>query len=288
MRIVVTGASGFIGDALLAHLGDDVEVHAVSRREPSGLRPGQHWIEGDLMSGAFAGRLPATADVVVHLAVSYRHREFPESALDLFGVNTASAAVLLDYARRAGVGHFVLGSTGSVYPATGRADQREDSPPRPGEYFSTTKLAAEQLAAHYTSMFDVFVPRLFFPYGRGQRDRLVPSLVDSVRSGLPIVLTGTDDGLTICPTHIGDVVAVLLAAIEERWTGTVNVAAPETLTLRQIGMIIGEHVGREPVFEQRPGGSPLVFAPSLDELRARFDVAGMVRFRDGLTDVLAG
>ena len=57
----------------------------------------------------------------------------------MFQVNAAAAAELLDFARRAGVGRAVFGSTGTVY---GAGPGNEDSFSRPPGYFAATKLFA--------------------------------------------------------------------------------------------------------------------------------------------------
>ena len=59
--------------------------------------------------------LPSHIDGVLHLAQSHAYRDFPAGAVDMFRVNVASTASLLEYARRAGASRFYLASTGSVY-----------------------------------------------------------------------------------------------------------------------------------------------------------------------------
>ena len=71
MRILLTGASGFIGTPLLRTLAEQHQVHALSRRGPvAGAPDGVRWIEADLRDPGLAQRLPGELDVIVHLAQS--------------------------------------------------------------------------------------------------------------------------------------------------------------------------------------------------------------------------
>src|SRR5262249_22562463 len=107
MRVLVTGATGLIGSALVERLARSSEVFALGRT--SGLElEGVDWIRGDLSEPLDPATLPAKVDAVAHLAQSERYRDFPEGALDLFAVNVQSTAALLEYARGAGASAFVL------------------------------------------------------------------------------------------------------------------------------------------------------------------------------------
>ena len=55
-----------------------------------------------LLEDDFASQLPAAIDVVVHLAQSSQYRGFPDTAPDIFAVNTAATARLLDVAAERG------------------------------------------------------------------------------------------------------------------------------------------------------------------------------------------
>lgn len=293
MRLILAGASGYVGEHLLARLGGDHEVYALSRRRPSTLRPTDTWIPVDFNEGIDAGSLPGQVDVVVHLAVSYRHREFPEAAADLFAVNTASAVTLADWARRSGVPRFIYGSTGSVYSTDGAASQHEASAVAPDAFWTATKRAAEMLIEQFSEHLDVWIPRLFFPYGGGQTARLIPNLVDSVRNGRPVTLHGPTDadgesgGMALGPIHISDVADIVIAALAEGWSGVMNLAGPQTYTLRELVCEIGRQVGREPIFELVDGPPAPRFEPNLDRLDAAYGVDRLADFPEGLARLLA-
>jgi UDP-glucose 4-epimerase len=280
MRILVTGAAGFVGSALLPQLREH-EVTAL-------IRPGGRSLPRSASIGADLGKpldhavLPPHIDAVIHLAQSRWSKAFPEGAEDAFAVNVASTAALADWARSAGAIRFCLISTGSVYdPYDGRLT--EDAALAPGNFYGATKLAAENLLRPYSSLFTTCVLRLFFPYGPGQEARLIPDLVERVRSGLPITLPRKGDGMVITPSFVDDVAAVIVRATEEGWSGTFNVAAPTALTIREIGETIGRLLDKPPSFEHDAKDGTGRIVPDLSRLAAHWDMNRFTNLADGLS-----
>jgi nucleoside-diphosphate-sugar epimerase len=233
-------------------------VNAVVRARPAAPVPGVRYHVLDLSVAWSAELLPERVDAVLHLAQSTHMREFPERALDIYAVNLASTAVLLDYARRARATHFGLASTGGLYGAHSApiAETAALSPPRgPLGYYFDTKRGAELLAAAYADHMKVSVLRPFFIYGAGQRaSMLVPRLVDNVRSGKPTRLRGAD-GARLNPVHVDDAVAVLEACVNAAEGRTVNVAGPEVISIRAMAERVAAVLGIEASFEREEGSA---------------------------------
>lgn len=247
--VLLTGATGLVGGALLGSLTDEYEVHAIVRKAPIG--PSSiHWIEHDLSSSGLPDQMPAHVDTVVHLAQSLRFRDFPEAARDIFEVNVASTARLLEWGSRCGLRRFVYASSGGIY-GHGDSDFREDdavrSPTSLG-YYLASKHSAELLVEAYGSQFIIIILRFFFVYGPEQRrSMLIPRLIHTVRAGKPISLQGSD-GIRINPIYVGDAAASVKASLSLEDNARINVAGPEVLNMREIATVIGERVGREPTF----------------------------------------
>lgn len=283
--VLVTGASGFVGARFLELASARHDLVAAVRRAPARSELPVEWLTLDLDGQIDAGRLPARLDAVVHLAVSRRHREFPASALQQFRVNLASTAGLLDHALRAGARSFVLMSTGSVYDAAGGELLREQEAVAPRDYFAATKAAAELLLTPYAGELAVSALRLFFPYGPGQRDRLIPNLIERVKEGQPVRLSGDAAGMRLCPIYVDDVVAVLEECLSAGWQGTYNLAGPQVLSLRSVSEAIAEALGTSAVFEEAPGPR-LRFEPDLTRLASQMDLTGFRTFRQGVRTVI--
>jgi UDP-glucose 4-epimerase len=216
-----------------------------------------------------------TGDAVVHLAQA--NVPFPEGARALFAVNTASTAALLEHARRSGTRRFVFASSASVY-GFGERPFEEDDPPRASDFYSATKLAAERLIGAYSDQFATTVLRLVAPYGPGQRNRLIPGLVERIREGRAITLH--DGGRPrLNPVYVDDVVRAVLAALEGA-RGVLNVAGDEAVTIRELGDLIGETLDVAPVYEEGAGGTTGDLVADNGRLRAL--VGDLVPLREGL------
>lgn len=244
MKILLTGATGFIGGHLMDRFHERHELVAVARGGRPGDAPaGVNWVKQDLARPLSYGNLPERIDAVIHLAQSRSYRLFPEGAEDMFDVNIRGTFALLEYARRAGAGRFVLASSGTVY-GRGEAESTEEGAIRPANFYARTKYAAEQLAAGYESFFHVAILRLFAVYGPGQQDALMPNLLRKVREGEAIEVDG-GQGLRINPIFVEDAVRAVEAALSVEESGLFNVAGDETVSIRELVELLGEMVGRD-------------------------------------------
>jgi nucleoside-diphosphate-sugar epimerase len=248
VRILVTGASGFIGGHLvpaLAAAGHD--VHALVR-DASRAPVEATAVEVDLGVPLRPHELPAV-DAVVHLAQA--NVPFPDAARELYRVNTASTQELLEFARATGAARFVYASSGSIY-GLGDGVVDEDTPRRATDFYAVTKRNAEALVEAYRPFFATAILRPFAPYGPGQHGRLIPNLVRSVREGVPVKLNeGGRPRMT--PLYVDDVVRAFAGALDLDGAHVVNVAGSEAAGIDELASLIGEAVGREPVFEPGPG-----------------------------------
>lgn len=235
-RILITGANGLTGQRLLAQLRGH-EVTALVRALPA--QPLEHvdYLVLDLASPWDARALPPLLDTIVHLAQPSDTAGFPADAARIYAINTGSVALLLDHARRAGAGTFVLASTGGLYGSQA-GSLREDSPLSPPrgrlEYYFRTKQCAEILTEPYRACFAVVIVRPFFIYGPGQPGaRLIPRLAHAVRNRLPIQIAGAQ-GTEMNPIYVDDAAAGFAAAALLTQSETLNLAGPQVVSVRGI------------------------------------------------------
>jgi len=273
-QCLLTGASGLIGAETLKQFSEDWQVFGVSRHSAIPLDLSAPWEEE---------ALPPSVDAVVHLAQSENFRNFPEAAESVFSVNTLSTLKLLDYARRVGAKTFVLASSGGVYGFGNKPFSEDASISYGGElgFYLKTKLCSEILAETYSPYMNIIILRFFFVYGPGQKTiMLIPRLVNSVMTGQPIKLQGTD-GLRINPTSVEDAARAIVHALSLEKSDTINVGGPEILSLRDIGGIIGNVLGRDPVFEMAPTEQPNDLVADIHKMTTVLG-APTVTFQEGI------
>lgn len=281
MLIVLTGATGCLGRALVPELvsaGHEVVALVRPGNEPL-AGPGGKLVPMDLGRPLDVGRLPARCDAVVHVAQSREYRKF-QAALDVFRINTAAAIELASYASGAGARSFFYASTGTLYNPS-PAPIPENGAVAPSNFHAASKLAAEQLLAPFAAVMAVTIGRLFWVYGPGQHDKLFNDLEGRLKAGKAVDLYG-QDGLLLAPSYSGDVAQLVRRALEERWSGTYNMATPEVVTLRALTEEMGRVLGLTPVFTQHPGSAPVPVLPDLAKLKRHLTGREFMSLRDGL------
>jgi nucleoside-diphosphate-sugar epimerase len=276
MRVLVTGATGFVGRRMLETNEGGHELVALARTRGAEL-PGVEWVEHDLTRPLSPARLPEHVDAVIHLAQSSRYREFPAGARDVFEVNTRSTFELLEYARRAGARSFVFASTGGVYRPR-REPLLETDPVAPSSFYFGSKYAGELLVESYGEFFAAVILRPFAVYGPGQERMLVPTLVERVTSGEAVTIQG-NPGLRINPIYVDDAVRVLEAALSG--AGVFNVAGDEAVTLTELVELIGEVAAVRAVVEHTDAESGALVGDNT-RMRETLGVVPEVQLREGL------
>ncbi|HYQ24687.1 NAD(P)-dependent oxidoreductase [Stenotrophomonas sp.] len=182
MRILVTGASGFVGGALLRRLADTagVEAFGVGRRS----LPLAHYAARDL-SQPF--ELPFRPDVVVHAAA----RVAPWGSPAQFRrQNVDTTARVIDFCRRAGLPRLLLvSSTAVFYREAHQYELDEGSPIGPAflNDYARSKAEAERLLAGYEGPSCILRPRAVF--GPGDTVLLPRLLAAARRGGVPLLVS---------------------------------------------------------------------------------------------------
>jgi nucleoside-diphosphate-sugar epimerase len=184
-RILVTGASGFVGRAVIAALAKDGHaVRAAVRRStpafPGNIELVQH---GDLAEPVDWSPLLTGIDVIIHLA-GIAHIG-PRVGATLYDrVNHLATAQLAKAAAQAGIGRFVFMS--SIRAQSGPAADHaltERDPPAPTDAYGRSKLAAEQAIREAGLSFGILRPVLI--YGAGVKGNLA-MLARAAASPLPL------------------------------------------------------------------------------------------------------
>jgi nucleoside-diphosphate-sugar epimerase len=270
MRVVVTGAAGFIGSHVAAaalEAGHDVlgvdcltDYYDPEVKRANLQRLAQHGrFEAayvDLRSGDLVPLIDG-ADTVHHLAGQPGVRLSWSTGFDVYvGHNITATQRLLEAARQARVGRLVYASSSSVYGNAARYPTLESDLPAPHSPYGVTKLAGEHLCSLYAANWGVptTVLRYFTVYGPGQRpDMGLHRFIAAALSGEPVPLYG--DGEQVRDfTYVEDVVrANLAAATADLPAGTViNVSGGGSVTVNALLALLSEVSGRDLAVNRLP------------------------------------
>ena len=295
MRIVVTGAAGFIGSHTCERLvarGHEVvgldafdgylyptEVKRRNAAELAGL-PRLSLVEGDIRDPAAIERvITPDVDVVCHLAALAGVRPSLAEPLRYLRTNIEGTGVIVERMRALGLTRLVFASSSSVYGARRGADVaafREDDPClTPASPYAATKRMNELQLSAYRDLFGigVFALRYFTVYGPRQRpDMAIAKFTRAIAAGAPITLFG-DGSSRRDYTFIDDIVSGTVAAIERVVPGAYtiyNLGGTQTISLAELVALIEGIVGKRAVIDRQPdqpGDVPITFA-NIDRARA--------------------
>lgn len=287
-RVLVTGASGFLGRHVLAALADsDLEVHALARRLGPDLPPAT-WHEADLLASAHVVAEIAP-EILVHLAWYAEHGRFWTSEENLRWVG-ASLELLRAFAE-AGGRRAVLAGTCAEYEWS-LERYSEDSPVKPATLYGTAKHALHLVCAAFAEQrrMELAWGRLFFLYGPFEApSRFVPSIVIPLLRGEAAPMSAGTQRRDLL--HIADAGRAFAALAQSPLTGAVNIASGEAPALRDVAAQIAERVGRPELLHvgarETPAGDPPALAADVRRLRDELGFRPAIALGDGLEQVIA-
>jgi len=284
-RILITGATGFIGQGLVEALKreEKTELWCAAENCRTSQEGMVHTVCLDFAEPFDDSLLPAGIDHIFHLAQFPDHRLFPEKSVQLFSVNTASTLRLLEYGRQRGAQSFIFTSSGNVYaPSLPGGPFREDDPVQHSDFYSLTKIASEMIVSSYRQFFPSVIFRVFACYGEGQQGRLIASLIERIDRGDEVVLHG-EEGLSINPIHRDDAVEYMVRARHVKDSKVLNLGGEEILSIKEMAHRIGKALGREPRFSHVPGGTQPSLVGDVERLIASLGYRPKVGFDEGVS-----
>lgn len=243
MKVFITGATGFIGKAVVKNLIKD--KHSVTElllpQEDERLAGGSAFVRGDVTQReSLAGKMKGH-DAVIHLAGAVGYQSWKNCR----NINIHGARNVVDEAVHSGVRRFIHMSSVSVYGRVPNVLIGEDFPHRKiGDPYGDTKIDAENII-HEVALggaLDVTIIRPTAVYGEGD-DKFLPKLIENLKSGkFRIVGSGEHSVDLINVSDIADF--VLLVLKEPKSIGkTYNLANLENPSWNEMLQAISSELG---------------------------------------------
>lgn len=247
MKVLIIGSGGYVGRHLLARLkADQLDVHGVSSSNPGGI---------DRSTGLFpdSATIPPGTDTIIYLAQSPYSHQVPDRAAHVMAVNVVACLQTVEFARRARATRLIYLSSGNVY-APSFDPLPETAPLRRDNWYSLSKVHAEEALALYRKDMEITIVRPFGIYGPGQTNRLVPNLINSVLQGMDIYIQKNPydandlGGLKISLCYIEDAVTILRTLIINGGPSVLNLASSLPASIRDIANVLACLANREVTF----------------------------------------
>lgn len=252
MRILLTGASGFLGKYLVRQLSQDGVLISVLARNEGDVRA---ILDGevvdirqfDLLSDVNPKPILEAVEAthLIHLAWFTKPGEFWEAAVNQDWCR-ASRNLIKAFCESGGKSVTIAGTCFEYGSSPSSCDEATAST-NPDTKYSASKAklheAAEKICDMYSASFGW--ARIFFPYGLGEPEtKIVPSLIRAFRGEIAPFVVSKEDRRDFI--HAADVAAGLAVIAKHCETGTYNVSTGISTTIAELVEIVAHSQNADP------------------------------------------
>ncbi|OEU85644.1 dTDP-glucose 4,6-dehydratase [Streptomyces abyssalis] len=307
MRVLVTGAAGFIGSNYVRTLlqggypgYEDARVTVLDKLSYAGRRdnlPASHprleFVQGDICDLPLVTEVADGHDAVLHFAAESHVDRSVDSAAEFIRTNVGGTQTLLDACVERGVERVVHVSTDEVYGSIAQGSWTEEWPLAPNSPYAASKAASDLVARSYwrTHGVDLSITRCSNNYGPHQHpEKLIPLFVTNLLRGEQVPLYG--DGRNVREwLHVDDHCRAIQLVLTKGQAGeTYNVGGGNELTNVDITRRILELCGADWSMVHRVAdrkGHDLRYALDDSKIRDQLGYEPLVPFEQGLADTVA-
>ena len=297
MKLLVTGAAGFIGSTYARQVCDEQDGVVLDKLTYAGRRENLEGLPVDLVVGGIEDRelvreTMRGCDAVVNFAAE-SHVDRSIADQNAFArTHVIGTSVLLDATRELKVGRYLQVSTDEVYGSVDSGSFTERSPLGPSSPYSATKAAGDLLvSAHvHTYGIEAVICRGSNAYGpRQYPEKLIPLMILNAVHRDPLPVYG--DGRQVRNwLHVEDFCRAIHAVLLKGRAGEVyNAGGPDEAENIEVVRRIVELTGADPELIQhvsdRPGHDRR-YSLASDKLRSELDWRPGVRFERGLREIV--
>ncbi len=241
MKILVTGATGFVGSHLcaellrqgyqvigLSHSGRTKSIESLLGKDSF------HLIKGDIRDADFILNAVGgnNVEAVFHFAALLPETDHLGDPFASFEINTRGTLNLLHAASLNHVETFVYASSIDVYSEPPKyLPVDEEHPVQPVTAYGISKLAGELYCNLYCGLMKVAILRFSIIYGEGQdQDRAIPCFINHAVNSKPLEIHG--DGMQECDfVDIKDIIRASILVLEKGLPGIYNIGSGESISV---------------------------------------------------------
>lgn len=234
MKILVTGASGFVGASFLRIAPSNWDIYCIGRKN---VENANHFIKADFTNINQLKRAAVLLkdihfDALVHLAALVPRNAEEDELGPMVDVNIKGTANLLE-AFQGKITKIIYGSTAEVYSHQDNSGLiSEDSIVGPGSYYASTKLGGEYLVSTYANKNVITATMLRFSVMYGGEDRInraLPNFINKALNNETIHINKPDTQRDY--VHVDDVVISIIKAIESEGCGIVPIGTGKVTSI---------------------------------------------------------
>jgi UDP-glucuronate 4-epimerase len=270
MRVLVTGAAGFIGSHLCERLladgwkvvgvdnFDNFYDPQIKRRNISSCLQNENFqlIEEDIRDSAAMDDAVKDIEIIVHLAAKAGVRPSIAQPLLYADVNIIGTMVMLEAAKRNKIKKFIFGSSSSVYGNNKKVPfSEDDNVDFPISPYAATKKAGELVCHIYHYLYNISITclRFFTVYGPRQRpDLAIHKFAKLIEQGKPLPVYG-DGSMMRDFTYIDDIIDGTIAAMQKcSGFNVFNLGESRPITVNDLVVEMEKALGKKAVIEHQP------------------------------------
>lgn len=269
MRVLLTGASGFLGRYVLDSLHRRGIDTVMLGRKPVPNSAFADFIEADLLAAPdFSGLVKASgASHLLHLAWYAEHGKYWASPLNLRWVDATTR--LVEEFCQAGGRQVVIAGTCAEYDWSHGYCREDSTPLNPATLYGTAKDAARRLAMATCAQHQVPCAwgRVFLPFGASEaRQRLIPSLIDVFRGDRPPFAVNAPAYRDFL--HASDVAESFMTLLQSGKSGAYNISSGQPVQIGHLVRELARLLDTDPqavldLTTERPGEPPLLAGENL-------------------------
>lgn len=297
MRVLVTGACGFIGSNLVEVLLDSgQEVLALDNFSTGSLKNIPRIRELEFLKGDLSehvSNLPRGINVIYHLASPASPEKYLAMPMETMKVNTIGTLSLLEYSRR-NDSRLIFASTSEIYGDPLVSPQGEDywgnvNPIGPRSVYDEAKRFGETLISHFqrSESVNAGIVRIFNTYGPNMDPfdgRVVSTFIRQAIKQEPYTIFG-DGSQTRSFCYVDDLVKGITKMGQSSERGPINLGNPREVTLLELARIVDKIVGGsgEIDFKNLPVDDPKRRRPDISAARRNLGWEPVVELEDGIS-----